>query len=169
MDIGAVRTALTPLLDRAIDGEGRRVALWNYSSPMSEGVTSPVRPNVRFGAGAKDRSAEVLAQLGTGGEPWLWRSVGPAVDYVAETHSAGVANRVVLVTTGADATGDDAGAAIDRIAAAAGTDRPVRVDVVIVGEDATGGDLAALASATGGSVRVAGEDLTAALVAAMGL
>ncbi len=169
MDIGAVRTALTPLLDRAIDGEGRRVALWNYSSPMSEGVTSPVRPNVRFGAGAKDRSAEVLAQLGTGGEPWLWRSVGPAVDYVAETHSAGVVNRVVLVTTGADATGDDADAAIDRIAAAAGTDRPVRVDVVIVGEDATGGDLAALASATGGSVRVAGEDLTAALVAAMGL
>ena len=76
---------------------------------------------------------------------------------------------MVLVTTGADATGDDAGAAIDRIAAAAGTDRPVRVDVVIVGEDATGGDLAALASATGGSVRVAGEDLTAALVAAMGL
>ena len=169
MDLDAVRGALTPLLDRAIDGEGRRVALWNYSSPMSEGVISPVRPNVRFGAGAKDRSAEVLAQLGTGGEPWLWRSVGPAVDYVAETHSAGVANRVVLVTTGADATGDDAGAAIDRIAAAAGTDRPVRVDVVIVGEDATGGDLAALASATGGSVRVAGEDLTAALVAAMGL
>ncbi|HJG56073.1 MAG TPA: hypothetical protein K8V57_00115, partial [Corynebacterium xerosis] len=91
MDLDAVRGALTPLLDRAIDGEGRRVALWNYSSPMSEGVISPVRPNVRFGAGAKDRSAEVLAQLGTGGEPWLWRSVGPAVDYVAETHSAGVA------------------------------------------------------------------------------
>ncbi|MFD8879301.1 hypothetical protein [Corynebacterium xerosis] len=169
MDIGAVRTALTPLLDRAIDGEGRRVALWNYSSPMSEGVTRPVRPNVRFGTGAKDRSAEVLAQLGTGGEPWLWRSVGPAVDYVAQTHSPGVANRVVLVTTGADATGDDAGAAIERIAAAAGPDRPVRVDVVIVGEDATGGDLAALASATGGSVHFAGEDLSAALVAAMGL
>ena len=48
-------------------------------------------------------------------------------------------------------------------------DAEYTVDVVIVGEDATGGDLAALASATGGSVRVAGEDLTAALVAAMGL
>lgn len=169
MDLDAVREALTPLMDRAIDGEGRRVALWNYSSPLSAGVTTPVRQNVHFGAGAKDRSVEVLGQLSTGGEPWLWRSVGPAVDYVAEAWSPGVANRVVLVTSGSDATDDDAAAAIERISAAATTDRPVRVDVVVVGEDSTDGALRDLASATGGSVQVAGTDPTAALVKAMGL
>lgn len=169
MDLEAVRSALTPLLDRAIDGEGRRVALWNYSSPMSAGVTNPVRPNVYFGPGAKDRSVEVLGQLGTGGEPWLWRSVAPAVDYVVEAWSPDVANRVVLVTTGSDATDDDAAAAIERISAAATTDRPVRVDVVVVGEDSTDGALQELASATGGAVHVAGADLSAALITAMGL
>lgn len=169
MDLDAVRMALTPLMDRAIDGEGRRVALWNYSSPLSAGVTTPVRQNVHFGAGAKDRSVEVLGQLSTGGEPWLWRSVGPAVDYVAEAWSPGVTNRVVLVTSGSDATDDDAAATIERITAAATTDRPVRVDVVVVGEDSTGGALRELASATGGSVQVAGTDPTGALVKAMGL
>ncbi|MFD5868741.1 vWA domain-containing protein [Corynebacterium sp. NPDC060344] len=190
MDLGAVRGALGPLLDRAIDGEGRRVALWNYSSPMSEGVTSPVRPNVQFGAGAKDRSAAILGQLGTGGEPWLWRSVGPAVDYAAEAWSPGVPNRVVLVTSGSDASNDDARAAVERITAAATTDRPVRVDVVVVGtgngngdnangdaansdganrDDATYAELEKLATATGGSIRSAGANLSAALVRAMGL
>lgn len=176
MDLDAVRGALTPLLDRAIDGEGRRVALWNYSSPMSEGVISPVRPNVRFGAGAKDRSAEVLGQLGTGGEPWVWRSVEPAVGYVSEAWSPGVANRVVLITSGSDASGDDARAAVDRIVASATGDRPVRVDVVVLGAEAdsdadsgTRAELRRLADETGGSIRSAGPDLTAALVRAMGL
>ncbi len=169
VDLEPVRATLTPLLGQAAEGEGRRVALWNYSSPMSPGVTSPVRPNVLFGPGAKDRSIEMLGQFGTGGDPWLWRSIGPAVEYAAEAWAPGVANRVVLVTTGRDATEDDARAAIDGIRAAATTDRAVRVDVVIIGEDATGGALHRLASETGGAVHVAGADLHGALVAAMGL
>lgn len=169
VDLDAVRGALDPLLGPAGTGDGRRVALWNYSSPMSPGVANPVRANVLFGDGSAERSADVLGTLGTGGQPWLWRSVQSAVDYAAEAWVPDVANRVVVVTSGRDDSGDDAAAAVDRIREAATTDRPVRVDVVVLGDDATDGALRRLAEETGGSFRVAGADLAGALTAAMGL
>lgn len=168
-DLPAVREAIIPLLDRAADGEGRRVALWNFSSPVSAGVTSPVRPNVYFGPGDLDASKRVLGQIGTVGEPWLWRSIVPAHQYARDTWVPDVTNRVVLVTSGSDATGDDPAAAIEAIKVANGEGRPVRIDVVTVGEDTTGSALRDLAAATGGSVYPANGDLSAALSRALGL
>ncbi|WP_295624479.1 vWA domain-containing protein [uncultured Corynebacterium sp.] len=169
MNLDAVRESLMPLLDRAIDGEGRRVALWNYSSPVSAEASSPVRPNVYFGPGAKDRSKEVLGRLDSIGEPWLWRSIGPAHEYVRDAWVPGVVNRVVLVTSGSDATDDDPAETIAALREAASGDRPVRVDVVVTGGDDTDGALADLAEATGGAVHPAGDDLTGALTRGMGL
>ncbi|WP_448850703.1 hypothetical protein [Corynebacterium sp. 335C] len=171
-DVPAAREALHPLLAPADEGD-RRVALWNFSSPVNPGVTTPVRGNVWLSGATGDASAAALDQIGAVGEPWLWRSLPEAVAHARDAHVPGMANRVVLVSTGADATADDAAAAVDVIIGAADPERPVRVDVVVTGGDATGGELRRLAEASGGSYdEVAAGDAAAldgALRAALGL
>lgn len=170
VDLPAVTGALLPLFDAASEGEGRRVALWNFSSPVTEGVFNPVRANAFFGPGDVDRSKETLGQLRNVGEPWLWRSILPAYQYAGEAYADGVVNRIVLITSGADASGDDPNPVIDQIRELAAGDRPIRVDVVVLGEDRTDGALQRLAEATGGAVHPADPaDPAPALTAAFGL
>lgn len=170
MDLPAVTGPLTPLLAEASEGEGQRVAVWNYSSPQTPGVTNPVRANVFFGPGSLGASQDVLGSLGTVGEPWLWRSIGPAHEYALDEYREGMPNRIVLVTSGSDASGDDPAPVIEAIRAAneaAGEGRGVRIDIVVVGEDATDGALRDLADATGGSLNIAAADDDAAIDAAL--
>lgn len=175
VDLPGIVGQLTPLLARASEGEGQRVAVWNYSSPQTPGVANPVRANVYFGPGSLQASQEVLGVLGTVGEPWLWRCIGPTHDYALGQFREGMPNRIVLVTGGHDASGDDPAPAIDAIreATEAAGDRRVRIDVVVVGEDHTGGALMELAGVTGGSVFFAapgdGTSIDAALARALGL
>ena len=146
------------------------MAVWNYSSPQTPGVTNPVRANVFFGPGSLGASQDVLGSLGTVGEPWLWRSIGPAHEYALGEYREGMPNRIVLVTSGSDASGDDPAPVIEAIRAAneaVGEGRGVRIDIVVVGEDATDGALRDLADATGGSLNIAAADDAAAIDAAL--
>ena len=99
MDLDAVRGALTPLLDRAIDGEGRRVALWNYSSPMSRA----------YQPGASQRPFRRGRRGPVGGGAGATRHRRRAMDGVRRASGRPVAGRIRRRRrawyTGADATG----------------------------------------------------------------
>ena len=113
---------------RRVAAEGHRVGLWNYSSPLSPGVTRGYRENVALTPNA----AEVAAAAGrflTGGRPRTREAVSAAVDYA---RSAGSPVRVVVITTGtADGGADDDYA--NALKNATGSD--VTVSVVHVGPD----------------------------------
>ncbi|WP_027020540.1 substrate-binding domain-containing protein [Corynebacterium sputi] len=168
VNLDEVRGALDPLLEEAGTGDGKRVALWNYSSPQSAGT--PVRANVYlYGANPQD-SRNVLRDLGSVGEPWIWPSIVPAYQHAQDAYQPDVPNRVVLVTSGNDDSGTDSQGAIDQIRSLNESGEPVQVDVVVLGEDTTDGALTELAAATGGTVSAAGAlGLEPALRQAMGL
>ena len=129
--------AMAPYLDAAaqgiaaaaesVAGAGHQVALWNYSSPLTPGVTQGYRRNVTFtpNAGEVVQSAN---RFMTGGQPQTREAVTAAVRETAETS---LPSRVVVVTTGtADGGDDEAFAQAVTDAAGAG----VTVSVVHVGE-----------------------------------
>lgn len=80
------------------------VSLWNYSSPLSPGVTRGWRHNTDFLAPEQIRST--LYQLGTGGVPQTREAILAALPIAAQYHEA---VNIVLITSGtADATDDTA-------------------------------------------------------------
>lgn len=84
-----------------------QVALWNYSSPISEAATVGYRDNLGFGNGAA--VPDTLAAFGTGGVPQS-RSATIAALNTAADQAAGTNQkaRVLLVTTGTELDMDDA-------------------------------------------------------------
>lgn len=171
-DLATVKDALRTRIPETSAGDGR-TALWNYSSPVSPGVATPVRGNVWLAGASPEASLAALEAIGPVGEPWLWRSLPEAIWHAEDAWRPAGPNRVVLVSSGSDATADDAHGAVDALVSARDDARPVRVDVVVAGSDSTGGELERLADATGGSYAVApagnAEALGAALDAALGL
>lgn len=150
VNLDELRGALDPLLEEAGTGDGKRVALWNYSSPQSAGT--PVRANVFLDGADPQASKNVLRELGTVGEPWIWPSIVPAYQHAQEAYQPDVTNRVVLVTSGNDDSDTDAQATIDQIRSLSESGNPVHIDVVLLGDDTTDGALTDLATATGGTV-----------------
>lgn len=174
-DIPVIRDSLIPLLDKATAPEGARVALWNYSSPQSEGVTSPVRANVLFAPvsdGVEDTKA-TLNQISAVGQPWMWRSLTNAFSYAVDNYAANMPNRIVLVTTGKDSSGDNARAAVDQLKKLIDNQRKVAIDVVMLpGSDPASAELKSIAATTGGSLAEAPSDaagLDKNLAAALGV
>lgn len=110
----------------------QQVSLWNYSSPLSPGVTVGYRQNLGFTAGGE--AAEAVTRFGTGGVAQTRSAVVAAIanasDKGAET---GKPTRVLLVTTGTEQDLDDASFA-QQYKAAAGNN--AELAVVHVGEGA---------------------------------
>lgn len=105
---GHVARLLDPLM-LSVGRAGGRVALWNYSSPLSPGVTRAWRDNVTFLDNSAGRNAaEVVKGFGTGGDP-LTRSAVPAALGAASQHSAetGRPVRLVIITSGTADSIDD--------------------------------------------------------------
>lgn len=114
---------------RSVAAEGHMVSLWNYSSPLSPGVTQGYRRNVALTPDA-DEVARVATRFTTGGQPQTREAVRAAVDGVAPGPT-----RIVIITTGtADAGEGNDDAFVDDIRAAAGDG--VEFSVVHVGEGA---------------------------------
>ncbi|WP_115684654.1 hypothetical protein [Corynebacterium senegalense] len=112
---------------RAVAADGHRIGLWNYSSPLSPGVTKAYRENVALTPNA-DEVATASGRFLTDGQPQTREALAAALAYAGEV---GGDVRVVLITTGtADGGDDEAFAASLRNAAARG----IQVDVVHVGE-----------------------------------
>lgn len=114
---------------RELGAEGKQVAVWNYSSPLTPGVTVGYRSNLSFGSA--DEAANTVIRFGTGGVPQSRSAVVAAVanasDYANET---GQPARVLLVTTGTAQDMDDAAFKEAFNAATQGT---VELSVVHVG------------------------------------
>ena len=117
---------------RALSGANKAVALWNYSSPLSPGVTVGYRDNLGFGNG--DEAANTIRAFGTGGEAQTRPAVIAATD-VAADRAAEINGpvRVLLVTTGTVTAMDDA-AFVDAFNQAAGGN--VELSVIHVGPGA---------------------------------
>lgn len=114
VDTSANMTAMFDATQQALSGtagklsqNNSQVALWNYSSPISEAATVGYRDNLGFGNGAA--VPETLAAFGTGGVPQS-RSATIAALNTAADQAAGTNQkaRVVLVTTGTELDMDEA-------------------------------------------------------------
>ena len=114
VDTSANMTAMFDATQQALSGtagklsqNNSQVALWNYSSPISEAATVGYRDNLGFGNGAA--VPDTLAAFGTGGVPQS-RSATIAALNTAADQAAGTNQkaRVVLVTTGTELDMDDA-------------------------------------------------------------
>ena len=105
--------AMAPYIQPAADGiseaavalaeDGKQVALWNYSSPLTPGVVNGYRQNVDM---TPDGSAvaDSVQRFLTGGVPQTREAVQAAVAQYAQL---GGSVRIVLVTTGTADAGDD--------------------------------------------------------------
>lgn len=135
---------------------GHTVALWNYSSPLSEGVTQGYRRNVGPTPDAAPVQVSVQRFL-TGGVPQTREAVAAAVDTVQ------FPARIVLITTGTADAGDDAAfTEMLRRAREAG----VRLAVVHVGEGPQ--DKALEAAATSRQDAKTADEIAAAIKTAVG-
>ncbi|MCS4535050.1 VWA domain-containing protein [Corynebacterium sp. HS2168-gen11] len=117
---------------RDLGQAGHAVALWNYSSPLSPGVTRGWRDNINFtDASAAEAVAATAVGFGTGGEPQTHAAILAATEYAAqwsaETHQP---VSVVVVTSGSI---DDA----DLGAVAARLNDQVQLKVLYFGHIAT--------------------------------
>ena len=110
LDTSAQMTESYPKVSQALSQtaldlgkEDQSVAVWNYSSPLHEGVSVGYRDNLGFGPA--EPAAESLTLLGTGGVPQTRSAVIAALDSAAgQAEATGETTRVLLVTTG---TADD--------------------------------------------------------------
>ena len=92
---------------RDLGAQGQQVAMWNYSSPLTPGVTQGWRTNVSFSDGTD--AAAAVERFGTGGVPQTRSAVVAAVANAAEhSRTTGEPARVLLVTSGTAQDMDDA-------------------------------------------------------------
>ncbi|MCQ9370228.1 VWA domain-containing protein [Corynebacterium sp. 35RC1] len=131
-------------------GEGRALGLWNYSSPLSEGVTAGWRNNVALGVGNSADSLRDIAQaFGTGGQPQTRSAVAAALlhaaDYAVQTGS-GQPVTVLAFTSG---TTDEMNV-MDVVPVA--QQAQVRLVVLSLGANEPDENLAEAAEATGGKL-----------------
>lgn len=133
VDTSANMTALFEATQQALSDttaklshNNSQVALWNYSSPISEAATVGYRDNLGFGDGSA--VTETLAAFGTGGVPQsrsaTIAALNTAADQAASTNQKA---RVVLVTTGTELDMDDV-----RFAAALDGARSDQVELSVV-------------------------------------
>ncbi|WIM68810.1 VWA domain-containing protein [Corynebacterium breve] len=106
---------------------GNQVALWNYSSPLTPGVTKGWRSNVQF-TEEKDAVANRVAVLQNDGQSHTREAVEAAADLVAEYDGD---YRIVLISGGYDDTAGDDAAFKARMQPL--LDKDVEVSVVAVG------------------------------------
>lgn len=168
----AVRAALSQAM--IAEGEaGKSVALWNYSSPLSPGVTNPFRTNVDITVGDNGQgTAAVLAGLGFGGDAWTYQSVLAAYNAAilgAQATGADTTGRVVLITASPNLGGNADQAYTEAELQRLSDEANVQLHIVAVGPDVDVEALRKVAAATGGDVHTAatGADVTAALNAAL--
>ena len=86
-----------------VAGKEKQVGLWNYSSPINEGVTRGYRVNVPLTFSAEEVNVAVQ-RFATGGVPQTREALLAATSAAADARDP---MRVVLVTTGTADGGND--------------------------------------------------------------
>ena len=98
-------TAIDEIAPMLTDG-GHQVALWNYSSPLTPGVTKGYRANVAL----TDDPNSVIGtahRFINGGQPQTREAVRAAVDYAVTESAPDHPVRIVLITSGSADIADD--------------------------------------------------------------
>lgn len=153
---------LDPLV-RSVGDNGAKVALWNYSSPLSRGVKRAWRPNVEFSKNDNgSASVEAMQKFGTGGNPRTREALEAAMKSAADqAREKNAPVRLVLVTTG---TSDS-----DPLAAFSGPDNVI-LEVIHIGSQPVDSGVQEWATTHGGTVTVVSTtaELEAALKTAFG-
>lgn len=164
--------AMAPFIQPAKDAIGeaagnvaaqeKMVGLWNYSSPLNEGVTRGYRVNVALTPSAEEVDVAVHRFL-TGGVPQTREALNAAA-----AASAGGAEpvRIVLVTTGTADAGEDADGTAFAESIQQYLDQGVEIAVVHVGDGAPDAGVERVAATQAQASTP--EDLPAALATAVG-
>ena len=138
-----IQPAKDAIADAALElgARGKQVGLWNYSSPLTPGITVGYRENITVSPDAESVAVAVRRFL-TGGVPQTRQAVEAAA---AAYGGWDTTTRVVVVTTGTADRGDDA--AFERAVRQAAGER-VQIAVVHVGEGERDTALDAVAART---------------------
>ena len=114
---------------KALAGDGHRVGLWNYSSPLSPGVNKGYRANMSLTANG-DEIARVVTRFLNDGTPRTREALAAAVDYAESEADSATPVRIVLITSGtADGVETDLTEAVKQAG-----DNNVSFNVVHVGD-----------------------------------
>lgn len=127
---------------QTLAAEGHRVGLWNYSSPLSPGVTKGYRANVALVNDGAQIAATVTRFLNDG-SPQTREAVLAAVDYAQTQASADNPVRIVLITSG---TADSATSIADVVKQV--SESNVELTVVHVGDSEQDQEVASAAKST---------------------
>lgn len=127
---------------QTLAADGHRVGLWNYSSPLSPGVTKGYRANVALVNDGAQIAATVTRFLNDG-SPQTREAVLAAVDYAQTQASADNPVRIVLITSG---TADSATSIADVVKQA--SESNVELTVVHVGGSEQDLEVASAAKST---------------------
>lgn len=80
---------------------GKTIGLWNYSSPLTPGITQGWRSNLNFETPDAARQVkDVLRNFGTGGQPQTLAATSAALNYAVEHAQHSGKTSVVIVFTG---------------------------------------------------------------------
>lgn len=113
LDTSAAMTEFNDPAAEAIDaatseitGAGHEVALWNYSSPLTPGVTQGYRTNVGF-TGDADAVTGTASRFLNDGQPQTREAVAAAVTYAESEATPDAPVRIVLITSGSSDIADE--------------------------------------------------------------
>lgn len=167
VDVGALSAALTGAIDAA---PGGRYGLWTFAPEVNRLAELPA-PDDEANNGA-DAVKGSLAELPAGGEAQFWPALIDAYQAARDTYSPDKPNRLVVLTSGRDASGADAADSVERIKELISPDRPVTIEVIVLPDgDSSSPELQEVANMTTGSLRIAadyGDGLASQLAAAIG-
>lgn len=145
-----------------ITGAGHEVALWNYSSPLTPGVTQGYRTNVAFTSDADSVTGTAFRFLNDG-QPQTREAVAAAVAYAESEAAPDAPVRIVLITSGSSDIADE----YAEQALAEAKDKGVSLTIVRAGDGEADEKLAEAAEFTADAASP--DDLDAAIRSAAGV
>lgn len=145
--------ALSQMLSLAIDvAPSGRYGVWSIAPDVQQLVNLPGNE----GDNGAEATKAALGTLPTGGGAQLWPALIDAYRTARDAYTPDIPNRIVIVTSGRDASGSDAANAIQQIRHLIDPLRPVTVSIIVLPDGENNNEqLQQLASLTGGEVRTA--------------
>lgn len=167
VDVGALSAALTGAIDAAPSG---RYGLWALAPEVNRLVELPAADDeANNGAGAVKGA---LAELPVGGDAQFWPALAEAYQAARDSYAPDKPNRLVVLTTGRDASGANPAESVQAIKDLIDAASPVTIEIIVLPDgDSSIPELQEVADVTNGSLRIAadyGEGLASQLAAAVG-
>lgn len=165
VDVPALSQSLAAAIDAA---PGGRYGLWAMAPEAKQLVALPDAD----GDNGADATKSALGELPVGGDTQLWPALVDAFRTARDAYAPDRPNRIIVLTTGRDASGANAADAAKQIQDLIDPIRPVTVEVIVLPDgDSNNSELQDVANMTNGALRIAadyGDGLASQLAAAIG-